>query len=38
MAFVVGDIVKKKTGTQKYQVVTVLEDANYECKIYPRIS
>ena len=37
MAFNVGDIVKKVSGsTQKYQVVEVLANSKYKCKLYPR--
>ena len=38
MAFNVGDIVKKVGGTQKYQVIEVLADSKYKCKLYPRMS
>jgi uncharacterized protein YodC (DUF2158 family) len=37
MAFDVGDIVRKTTGTKKYQVVEVLVDSKYKCKMYPRV-
>jgi len=36
MAFEVGDVVKKIGGTQKFEVVEVLEDSKYKCKYYPR--
>lgn len=35
MAFNVGDIVKKVGGQQRYEVVTVLTGAKYECKLNP---
>jgi len=36
MAFNVGDVVKRKTATQKMEVVEVLENAEYKTKYYPR--
>jgi len=36
MAFQVGDIVKKITGIQKFEVMEVLAGSKYKCKYYPR--
>ena len=36
MAFVKGDIVKKISGSQKYEVDEVLVESKYACKLYPR--
>jgi len=36
--FQVGDIVKKKTGVQKYKVVEVLENQKYMCINEPEFS
>ena len=35
MAFNVGDVVRKVSGIQKYQVVEVLDGSKYKCKYYP---
>lgn len=37
MAFNVGDIVKKITGTQKYKVIETASP-KYVCKLYPLIN
>jgi len=37
MAFDEGDVVRKVVGTKKYQVVEVLVDSKYKCKMYPRM-
>jgi len=38
MAFNVGDIVKKTTGTQKYKVKEVVPDSKYKCVYEPAIA
>lgn len=35
MAFVVGDIVRRTDGTQKYKVYEVLASSKYACKYEP---
>ena len=37
MAFNINDIVKKKTGTQKYKVVQIEPNDKYGCKLQPPI-
>ena len=38
MAFVVGDVVKKVGGSQKYKIVEVKENSKYDCNLEPKIN